>query len=306
MAAFRVVTLNWNGARVLPGMLRSLAPQLAAAGARITVFDNGSTDGSDGAAAEEFGSEPWFELVRSGQNLGFAAGANRALAGVSEGIVVLANNDTVFEEGSLTALLAGLSRHPRAAVAGPLLLWPDGRAQKSMRDFPFAGRLLLEHLPLVRRSSAKYADHSFERRAEWLVGAVLAIRMDAFREAGGFDEDYFFYHEETDLQYRLSKAGHEVWLVPSARVVHYEGVAAAQKYGRDLTLRYIPAKLRFLRKNGHPGSLLAFRLLSSALAAGRLMAGAVCPGLPLRDGRCSSSYFARAMRALWRGGSDAD
>jgi N-acetylglucosaminyl-diphospho-decaprenol L-rhamnosyltransferase len=296
-----VVTLNWNGGEVLPGMIRSLVPFLEASGSSLIVFDNGSEDGSDREALREFGGFRWFRLVRSDANLGFAAGANRSLSGAEGEIAVLANNDTVFLPGSLEALLEGLGRHPSAGIAGPRLLWPDGRLQRSMRDFPFASRLVVEHLPLFRRLSARWADHSRERRADWLVGAVLAIRMQAFREIGGFDEGYFFYHEETDLQYRMAEAGWETWFVPASEVMHLEGFSATRKYGRDTTLRYIPAKLRFLRKHGGPGSVTAFRLLMTVLALGRYLAGVLVPGLRSRDTRCSAPYFAKAMSALWRG-----
>jgi N-acetylglucosaminyl-diphospho-decaprenol L-rhamnosyltransferase len=295
-----VVTLNWNGGEVLPGMIRSLVPFLEASGSSLIVFDNGSEDGSDREALREFGGFRWFRLVRSDANLGFAAGANRSLSGAEGEIAVLANNDTVFLPGSLEALLEGLGRHPSAGIAGPRLLWPDGRLQRSMRDFPFASRLVVEHLPLFRRLSARWADHSRERRADWLVGAVLAIRMQAFREIGGFDEGYFFYHEETDLQYRMAEAGWETWFVPASEVMHLEGFSATRKYGRDTTLRYIPAKLRFLGKHGGVGSLAAFRILMTALALGRLTAGAIVPGLLARDRRCTVSYFSRALGALWR------
>jgi N-acetylglucosaminyl-diphospho-decaprenol L-rhamnosyltransferase len=294
------VTLNWNGREVLPGMIRSLAQALESSGSRLLVFDNGSEDGSDRDAEQEFGGRPWFGMVRAGRNLGFAAGANTALSGITSDIAVLANNDTLFPPGSLEELLAGLSRHPRAGVAGPRLLWPDGSLQRSMRDFPFPSRLLVEHFPMTRRLSARWVHHGSERRADWLVGAVLAIRMDAFREVGGFDEDYFFYHEETDLQYRMRRAGWEAWFVPSSEVVHIEGFSASRMYGRDTTLRYIPAKLRFLGKHGGFGSLAAFRLFMTVLATGRLMAGALVPGLRARDGRFSASYCARALGELWR------
>jgi GT2 family glycosyltransferase len=281
-------------------MIRSLAPELVSTGSRLLVFDNGSEDGSEAEAAEEFAGMPWFSLVRSDRNLGFAAGANRALSSISDEMVVLANNDTLFRPGSLPELLAGLSRHPRAGVAGPRLLWPDGTLQRSMRDFPFASRLVLEHLPFARRHSARWDDHLSERRVDWLVGAVMAIRTTAFREIGGFDEGFFFYHEETDLQFRLGKAGWETWFVPASEVVHIESFSATRKYGRDTTLRYIPAKLRFLGKHGGVGSLAAFRILMTALALGRLTAGAIVPGLLARDRRCTVSYFSRALGALWR------
>lgn len=298
-----VVTLNYNGRDFLGAMMRSVEPQLGGCGARFVLFDNGSTDGSFEIAREEFGASGKFSFVRSERNLGFAGGANAALSGVQEPVAVLANSDTEFRPGSLEALLAGLERHPAAGLAAPRLLWPDGTLQRSMRDFPFPGRLLIEHLPVLRRLSARFSDHCSERRADWLVGAVMALRMQAFGEIGGFDESYFFYHEETDLQYRLHRAGWERWLVPSSEVVHIEGGSASAVYGRETTLRYIPAKLRFLRKHGSRLDLAAFRVMMSAMHLGRAAAGLVLPGRARGDVRFTRRYCAGALAALWADGA---
>lgn len=298
-----VVTLNFNGAAFLRPMIESLAPQLRDAGARLIVFDNGSTDGSDRRAEEAFGSEEWFAIVRSPVNLGFAAGANAAMAGLAEEIVVLANSDTVFRPGSLSALLEGLRRHPDAALAGPRLLWPDGSLQPSMRDFPFPGALLKEHLPVLSRGAAKHSEHDTERRADWLVGAVMALRTEAFRKVGGFDTDYFFYHEETDLQYRFREAGMEVWFIPGSEVVHIEGGSAEALFGRDTTLRYISAKLRFLSKHGSALDAACFRLLMSVMHLGRAAAGIVRPRKAAEDPRFSRGYCSKALKELWDGSS---
>ena len=294
-----VVTLNFNGAAFLRPMVESLAPQLPSARARLIVFDNGSSDGSDRQVEEMFGSEEWFSVVRSPVNLGFAAGANAAMAGLDEEIVVLANSDTVFLPGSLSALLDGLRRHPGAAMAGPRLLWPDGSLQPSMRDFPFPWALLKEHLPVLSRSSAKHSDHASERRVDWVVGAVMAIRTEAFRRVGGFDTDYFFYHEETDLQYRFRKAGMDVWFIPGSEVVHIEGGSASALFGRETTLRYISGKLRFLRKHGGPLDAMCFRLLMSVMHLGRAAAGIVRPRKAAEDSRFSRGYCSKALMELW-------
>lgn len=308
MSGFIVVTLNWNGKEVLPEMVRSLSGQVRELDGRLLVFDNASTDGSDTAVEEEFGDMPWFSMVRSPVNLGFAAGANRAVRGLTEEIVVLANSDTVFPPGSLQALLEGLGRHPDAGLAGPRLLWPDGTLQPSQRDYPFPGPLLTEHVPLLGRLSAKRDPHRREKMVDWMVGAVMALRRRAFEEVGGFDESFFFYHEETDLQYRLSAKGWESWFIPSSEVVHVEGAAARQRFGRETYLRYIPQKIRFITKHGTPGAATIFRIYMSALQVTRAILGLLVPGKRRDDIRFTLPYCRKALRLLYAGerGSEAE
>lgn len=299
LADVAVVTLNWNGKEFLPDMVRSLAARMEKGDLRLVVFDNGSTDGSDRMVEDEFGEHPWFSLVRSDENLGFALGANTVLSGMEEELVVLANTDVVFEEGSIDRLLETLRRRPRAGLVGPMLLWPGGSLQPAKRDFPFPGKLLREHLPLLRRFSARFSPHDREESVDWVVGAVMAIRMEAFREVGGFEESFFFYHEETDLQYRLWRHGWEVWFQPQARVVHLEGGSARQKYGRDSYLYYIPAKLRFLDRHGTCCSVPMFRVLMTLLQLSRLFLGLLRPGLRRRDNRFTADYCSRALGLAW-------
>src|SRR3990172_5147160 len=54
-------------------------------------------------------------------------------------------------------------------------------------------------------------------------GGAMAIRREAFFEVGGFDPDYFMYHEDVDLGWRLWLQGYKILYVPSAVVHHRQG-----------------------------------------------------------------------------------
>jgi GT2 family glycosyltransferase len=299
MADFTILVLNWNGMEILPRMLESVEKQVSASHGALVVFDNGSDDGSDHEAQRLMEHHPWFTLIRSPENLGFAAGVNKAMRSIHTEVVVIANSDTRFLPGSLDNLINGLMRHEKAGLAGPRLLWPGGGLQPSMRDFPFPGRLVKEHLPFFRERAQRNRNHEKEVECDWLVGAVMAVRNRAFRAVGGFDEDYFFYHEETDLQYRLLRAGWETWFIPSSLVIHLEGASARRKFGEDVYLRYIPAKLRFLKKHAGPGSRFVFRLWMTGLMLGRMTAGFLNSSLQERDGRYRSEYCRKALGLLY-------
>ncbi len=301
MSDFTVLTLNWNGKTVLPPMIASLAGPVEKLGGSLLVFDNASTDGSPEEAEETWGEFPWFSLVRSRENLGFAGGANAAIHDLVTEYVVLANSDTVFLPGSLEIIMQTVRSHPEYGVTGPKLLWPDGSLQRSLRDFPFPGALLREHLPFLRSRSAVRDPHENPRTVDWMVGAVMAFRREVFLGVGGFDEDFFFYHEETDLQYRLQKAGYPSFFIPSAEVIHVEGGSAVQKFGRETYTKYIRAKLMFLAKHGYRGSRTLFRALMWALQSCRLAAGLLFPPLRRRDVRYTFSYCRTAFRELCSG-----
>jgi len=281
-------------------MIESLADSVEELSGELIVFDNNSSDGSDRIALETWGEKNWFTLIKSPENLGFAGGANKAIKNIDAEIIVLANSDTVFLPGSLQSLLEAVDRHPEAGIIGPRLLWPDGTLQRSLRDFPFPWKLIREHIPLLGRRSAVHDPHTTEQRVDWIVGAVMVFKKELFEKINGFDEDFFFYHEETELQYRLFKEGNDSIFVPSAEVIHIEGASARKMFGRETYLKYIQAKLKFLRKHGYTGSIMLFRLFMGLLQGCRLLAGYIRPALPGRDIRYTAPYCRKAFHELFR------
>ncbi len=295
-----IAAINWNGRDFITGMVDSLLPQMKETETRLIVFDNGSEDGSDDLVEGKYGHTGMVDVYRNGENIGFGRAANRIIADAEYSTVVLINTDTVLRPHCLRNLLLSMESRPDVAFAGPRLLWPDGSLQSSQRDFPFAGKLLLEHIPILRKRTAKFSTHKRGRYADWLVGAMMAIRVNAFNKIGGFAEEFFFFHEETDLQYRLWKAGWKVWFESSAEVFHLEGASSRQKYGKQVYLRHIPGKLLFLQRNGTRADVVSFKLLMTLLQIQRMMTGRLSRKLASSDIRYTSTYCQEAFQLLWR------
>jgi hypothetical protein len=59
------------------------------------------------------------------------------------------------------------------------------------------------------------------------MGAALILRREALDQVGLFDEDFFLYSEEVDLQARLRRAGWETHYFPELTVVHHESQFSA-------------------------------------------------------------------------------
>ena len=53
----------------------------------------------------------------------------------------------------------------------------------------------------------------------------MLVRRAAVDQVGGVDESFFMFSEEVDWQYRMHRAGWEVWFCPDAEVVHVGGVS---------------------------------------------------------------------------------
>jgi len=128
-------------------------------------------------------------------------------------------------------------------------------------------------------------------------GAAMLLRCATLPElalAGElFDEDFFLYHEDTDLCWRAGRLGFRVWYEPTAGAVHTRGWQRERRFEVPVAVRRHSFKNHYLQlvKNetllgflGHLPVLLAWEVLRLGFVL-------------LRDPALLSAY-ADAWRAL--------
>ena len=248
--------------------------------APILVVDNGSGDGISERLAREV---PQVRVLVLPVNRGYAAACNRAAGETSAPTILFLNSDAFVAPGAISALGATLDRNPRAAVIGPRLQNPDGTLQPSISRLPTPWRIFCESSGLAALSGGRgilrghtrtREDHTRAQEVEALMGAALLVRRAALADIGGFDEDFFFYAEESDLIARLRAKGWRVIYDPDADVVHVGGAS-----GGDLLFGRLHASLgRYVRKHHGP---LAAAFAGAVLwygAAARYALALVTPG----------------------------
>ena len=160
-------------------------------------------------------------VVRAERNQGFIRNCNAAAASARGRYLLLLNNDTNVQPDWLPPLLALLENEPQVAVAGPKLLFPDGRLQEaggivwqdgSAWNFGFG-------------QNPDRAEYNYVHDTDYVSGACLLIRRAVWEQLSGFDEDYCpAYYEDTDLAFRVRAAGWRVVYQPASEVVHFLGV----------------------------------------------------------------------------------
>ena len=85
---------------------------------------------------------------------------------------------------------------------------------------------------------------------DWLLGAVVAINGDAFRELGGLDDGYRLYCEDIDMCWRLHELGWKVEYLTTATVQHALGELTAKRFLTRRTLWHFRSMARFVRLHG--------------------------------------------------------
>jgi GT2 family glycosyltransferase len=173
-------------------------------------------------------------IVEMGRNAGFSAGCNAGAAAGSGGALLFLNPDARIAPDAVRSISDVLARFPDVGAVGPHVRETSGADQPTMRREPtlrsaFAEALFLHHLNGGKLAwTNQIVMEGYDRPAEsdWLSGAALCIRRDAFEEVQGFDERFFLYSEDTDICVRLRARGWQVRYDPVATSEHAGGGSA--------------------------------------------------------------------------------
>jgi hypothetical protein len=269
-----VVIVNWNTRDLLCDCIRSVFDTVRDIAFEIIVVDNGSSDGSTAMLREAF---PDVRIIENRENRGFAAANNQAFRIMEGRYALLLNTDAVLTEGAVTELYRFLESRSEAAMACGQLLNRDGSLQNSVAAFPTL-LTLTANMPLLeilfpRRFPSKRYRHTEPVKVDSGVGACLMVRRQAMDDAGLLDERYFFYFEETDWAYAMSRKGWKIFHVPAARIYHLQG----QSVGTGIASRmsFYRSRYAFFRKwYGKPYYTVVCCILFIRLAINALLSTA--------------------------------
>jgi GT2 family glycosyltransferase len=271
------VIVNYNAGAELVRALESIQSDSSNIEWEAIVVDNASSDRSQ-EVAETF---PCTTLIRNARNAGFGRAVNQAVAMAKAPLLLLMNPDCRLVSGALAALRSTLEQESSCAVAGPRILDPDGGVQGSARGDPdmltgLFGRTgalqtLLPLLPAARRNvvvEEAVRSGASSIVVDWVSGACVLVRRDAFLAAGGFDERFFLYWEDADLCRRLRRMGYEIRYVPGATAIHRVGRSSQTARHSSIRAFHASAYL-YYATHVAPGALNPKRLLARALLGAR-------------------------------------
>jgi len=238
--AVSAAILNWNGGQLVVECLRSILRQTHPIRDRI-VIDNASTDGSLERLKAE---DPDLRVFSNPRNLGFAAAANQAVAAAKGDWFLLANLDVEFEPDYVARLVAAGRRDPMIGSLTGKLLRPRTGTAPAIVDS--TGHILFRNGWAANRGEGLPDSGQWERSEEvfGVTGAAPLYRMKMLRgvvdgPARPFDERFFAYIEDVDLDWRMRWLGWKAWYEPAVAWHHRSATGA----------RRSPFILRHILKN---------------------------------------------------------
>ena len=267
--------VNTNGRDYLLACLDAIERTHPAGVSRETiVLDNCSDDGSAAAVAA---SGHDVRTIVLDARTGKAENDSTLLREARGRFCLLLNEDSELQEGAASALLDALESDPRAAVAGALLVTPEGDPTPSAWRLPglavaIAGALFLHRAYTVQSGGPR------TRQVGWVQSSAMLVRRDAAAQVGYLDPEFFVYSDETDFCKRLRDAGWRILHVPTARAIHHDQLVTDSAGGRRRLVEFHRGRDRYLRKHHSPLTRAAVRALGAWSYLVRAAAALALPG----------------------------
>ncbi|HEX7976350.1 MAG TPA: glycosyltransferase family 2 protein [Anaerolineales bacterium] len=215
-----IIIVNYNAGPLLAQCIRSVLAQTFQQ-FEIIVIDNASWDGSSDSLPED----GRIRLERNRKNLGFARAQNQGMLLAWGRYLMPLNFDILLAPDFLQEMVAAMELSERIGTVSPKLLRMADKGQKDGR-IDNAGLLLpSDRLPRHRGLDEQDAGQ-FDRRVRVFgaMGAAALYRREMLEDIAYkgqfFDESFFMWYEDIDLDWRARLRGWDCLYTPQAVAYH--------------------------------------------------------------------------------------
>lgn len=249
-----IIIVNYNTYTLTHDCIASVFKQTIDIDFEVIVSDNGSKDGSIEMIKTEF---PQVILIENNENLGFGAANNRGLTIAQGKYIFYLNSDTILLNNAVKHFFdyweMSLEKDTIGAL-GCVLVDKDGNAIHSGGNLPNPIHELLYFCKCIFSSKGLviHKKHSIKiGEIGYITGADLFMLNN---NNARYDENFFMYYEESDLQLNLQKKGKKRLIIDGPKIIHLEGGSEKQKsihydFGKKTSKYYWESCVYYLKKN---------------------------------------------------------
>jgi len=302
-----VVILCWNDLAVIGDCLRSIYEGTHSTEFEVIVSDNGSTDGCIEFIRQTY---PQVHLIENGRNLRFAKGNNVAFRECQGEYVLILNPDTIVHDAALDRIVIFADKHPEAGALGCRVVNLDGSYQEHVRPLPTIRSEWMSalHLGALTVLSEWFNPGVYqgwngdgERTVGWLAGCFILMRADLLKKLGGFDEQFFYYYEDTDLCRRVWEAGMSVLYTPDISIIHLKGHSTKKRFPLGFELDKHVTRYRYYYKcKGRAGARQCRQVTLAWLLSRRVGLGLLQLLMPNDERKARVELYKVAFEWNWR------
>jgi len=245
-----IIIVNYNTKDITYQCIESIKKYTSGLKYEIILIDNNSDDGSK----IFFDTVPEIKFIPSNENLGFGKANNLGVQFASGEFVFLLNSDTILFENSIYQLFDFFNQNEKQlniGVLGASLLDSERSKNYSGGDFPTPFTTyadLIKYYLKIKKKEIPTSNADFYE-VEMVTGADMFLKKEMYTKLKGFDEKFFMYYEESDLQHRIKSLGYKNYILNSVKIIHLEGMSFNKKkenHKRIITQR---SKNRYFAKN---------------------------------------------------------
>lgn len=258
-----IIIVNYNTKKLLADCLKSIYNQTNSIVFEVIVSDNGSADGSIEMLKADF---PQVILIENNSNLGFGAANNRGLAIAKGKYIFYLNSDTILLNNAVKIFFDYFEEYGEKNSIGALgcnLLDYQNNYNHSFelqeisineilnKNFHITFGIYKEtFLNMFLKNPFSKLSFRNEKKCKYLGEVKQIIGADLFiknNEDAKFDENYFLYREESDLEHRLLNKGKRLYIIDGPQIIHLEGGSQKNKKTYSLIEWYQSPKSIFIR-----------------------------------------------------------
>lgn len=230
----------------------------------IIIVDNNSSDNTLNIIRKDF---PGVSLITNESNFGYAKAVNIGMAQLNEKFCLICNPDIELQKNSLSVLLNIINSDNSIGVVGGQQVYENNTWQRSFGNMPGLKDSLqnLLFITTLKNLSNKLIYKHFKARKiyhspGYIDGAAILVRNEIFKKLNGFNEEYFFYCEEADYQFRLKSINKKVIYTSEAKLMHIRGGSSTKIYSKILFFQnlLVKGKILFTSLNRPKNHLLSF------------------------------------------------
>jgi GT2 family glycosyltransferase len=198
----------------------------------IIVVDNNSENNDYIKLVNGLKKHSIFKLKRSIINSGFSGGNMLGAQYANGDYFLFLNNDVVLNNKALSIAYDFMESQANVGVCTAQNFdennnfIPSYDHHKGLRKLIF-GRSFLESLNSKKYPNRKQP-HIKPIEVDFVNGAFMFFKKEAFEKVGGFDTNLFLYFEEMDICFNLQKNGWKCALLPEAKIIHFLGASTEQ------------------------------------------------------------------------------
>ena len=237
-----IITINYNGLEDTCALIETIPFN---ENMEVIVVDNASKNQEADIIAKRY---PIVKVIQSEKNLGFAGGNNLGIQAAQGKYLFLINNDTIFKEFNIQALIHRMESSPNIGIVCPKIrfAWDNNPIQ-------FAGYSKLSTITVrnyaIGFNEEDQGQYDIAHSTPYAHGAAMFIRRDAIKKVGLMPDCFFLYYEELDWSMMFTRTGYQIWYEPACTIYHKE----SQSTGQDSPLRtYYLTRNRLLLVHRNP------------------------------------------------------